>query len=200
MKSFLDAAQSRYTTKAYNASSKIDDATIAELKEILRLSPSSINSQPWKFFFISDEKVKEEFAKVSFFNEPKVKNASHLVVFSVINNVELFEQQIHSNNIPGQIDYFNAHIKSLPEETIKAWMANQVYLSLGFFLSACATMGIDSTPMEGINKDGYAQILNQDGYSTLFAVAIGGRDAEDANQPSVKPKSRMKLNDVVHSI
>lgn len=200
MNSFLDAAQSRYTTKIYNASSKIDDATIAELKEIIRLSPSSINSQPWKFFFISDEKVKTDFAQVSFFNEPKVKNASHLVVFCVIDSVQGFEQQIHQNSIQGQIDYFNNHIKPLPEATIKAWMTNQVYLSLGFFLSACATMGIDSTPMEGIDKGGYSRILNLEGYTTLFAVAIGGRDAEDTNQPSVKPKSRMKLSDVVHSI
>jgi nitroreductase/dihydropteridine reductase len=200
MKSFLDAAQSRYTTKAYNASLKIEDATIEELKEILRLSPSSINSQPWKFFFISDENVKNEFAKVSFFNEPKVKNASHLVVFCVISDVQRFEQQIHENSIQGQIDFFNTHIKPLPEATIKAWMANQVYLSLGFFLSACALMGIDSTPMEGIDKEGYASILNQEGYTPLFAVAIGNRDAEDANQPSVKPKSRRKLSEVVQSI
>lgn len=43
--SFLDLAKNRYTTKIYS-DKKIDANKIEELKEILRLSPSSINSQP----------------------------------------------------------------------------------------------------------------------------------------------------------
>lgn len=54
---FIELAQSRYTTKTYS-SKKINENLITELKEILRLSPSSINSQPWRFVFVSDEKNK----------------------------------------------------------------------------------------------------------------------------------------------
>lgn len=43
--SFLDLAKNRYTTKTYS-DKKIDANKIEELKEILRLSPSSINCQP----------------------------------------------------------------------------------------------------------------------------------------------------------
>ena len=52
---FLELAQTRYTTKRYEAGKKVSDQQIKGLQEILRLSPSSINSQPWKFTFVGDE-------------------------------------------------------------------------------------------------------------------------------------------------
>ncbi|GGD80771.1 NAD(P)H-dependent oxidoreductase [Emticicia aquatilis] len=197
---FLALAESRYTTKKYNPNEKISEEKINQLSEVLRLSPSSINSQPWKFSIISDEKLKNELASVSFFNEPKIRDASHLVVFSAIDDVEKFEQQIKQNLPEGAVGYFNQFIKPKPEAEIKAWFGHQVYLSLGFFLSACAALGIDSTPMEGIKTEEYDKILNIEGYTTLFAVAIGYRAAEDANQPSVKPKTRLALENVVELV
>lgn len=197
---FLALAESRYTTKKYNSNEKISDEKIKQLTAILRLSPLSINSQPWKFTMISDEKLKNELASVSYFNEPKVKDASHVVVFSAIDDVEKFEQHIKQNLPEGAVGYFNQFIKPKPEAEIKAWFGHQVYLSLGFFLSACAALGIDSTPMEGIKTEEYDKILKIDGYTTLFAVAIGYRAAEDANQPSVKPKTRLALENVVELV
>lgn len=198
--SFLDLAKSRYTTKRYNANKKIVDEKIQQLKEILRLSPSSINSQPWKFIFVSDENTKQKLANVSFFNEQKINEASHLVVFSVIDNVENFEEQIRQNLPEGSVNYYNNFLKSLPEAEIKSWLAHQVYLSLGFFLSACMSMEIDSTPMEGIKTEEYDKILQLSGYKTLFAVAIGYRNPEDTNQPSVKPKFRLAFETIIQSI
>lgn len=61
-------------------------------------------------------------------------------------------------------------------------------------------MNIDSTPMEGIDTEAYDKLLDVKGYKTLFAVTIGYRDPNDANQPAVKPKSRLPLSDVVVSI
>ncbi len=55
--SFLDLAKNRYTTKTYS-DKKIDTNKIEELKEILRLSPSSINCQPWHFTFVGNPEVK----------------------------------------------------------------------------------------------------------------------------------------------
>ena len=52
----LQLMKERYTTKKYDVSKKINFNIIEELKQILHLTPSSINSQPWKFHFVSDEK------------------------------------------------------------------------------------------------------------------------------------------------
>ncbi|MCE5206369.1 MAG: NAD(P)H-dependent oxidoreductase [Porphyromonadaceae bacterium] len=198
--SFLDIAKNRYTTKKYDPSMKIDNATIEKLKEILRLSPSSINSQPWKFTFISDAEMKKELAKVSCHNESKVNDASHVVVFSVVEEVKDFEKK-NLSLLPERAGlYYNRVLKPRSKAEIKTWLACQVYLSLGFFLSACASMGIDSTPMEGIQCEEYDRNLQQNGYKTLFAVAIGYRDKEDENQPSLTPKFRLDPENVIRSI
>jgi nitroreductase/dihydropteridine reductase len=54
--------------------------------------------------------------------------------------------------------------------------------------------------MEGINTKEYDAILKDDNYKTLFAVAIGYRDKEDENQPSLNPKFRLDAEDVIRSI
>lgn len=198
--SFIESMQKRYTTKVYNNSKKIDPIQIEELKEILRLSPSSINSQPWKFTFVSDPEIKTKLGAASFFNNDRIVNCDTLVVFSSINNLNLFEEQINKELPEGSVGYYNQFIKPLPEATVKGWFDRQTYLALGVFLSACAEMGIDATPMEGIEPEKYDAILTQTDYTTLVAVAIGYRDEDDFNQPSKKPKSRRLLKEVITSV
>lgn len=197
---FLNIVKNRYTTKKYNSKEKISDEKIRELQEILQLSPSSINSQPWKFTFISDEKIKSKLAAASYFNEQKINEASHLVVFSAIDDIEEFEKQIYQNLPEGAIDYYNQFIKINPETEIKSWLQHQVYLSLGFFLSACGIMEIDSSPMEGIKNEEYKSILKLENYKPLFAVAIGYRNPEDVNQPTIKQKERLHSESIINSL
>ncbi len=197
---FLELAKNRYTTKKYDASKSISEETIAQLKEILHLSPSSINSQPWKFTFVTDKETKTKLAEVSYFNEPKVNDSSLLVVFSVIDDIAKFEKNMGKYMPERAISYYDTKIKIQPESNIKAWLGHQVYVSLGYFLSAVASMGLDSTPMEGIQSEKYDEILSLKGYKTLFAVAVGHRANDDSNQPSITPKSRLPIEDVIKSI
>lgn len=198
--SFLNSMENRYTTKKYDASKKIDNEKRNQLKEILRLAPSSINSQPWNFIFVNEQATKEKLAPFSWLNKEKVIECDTVVVFSRINDIALFEEQIERELPEGAVNYYKEFIKPMPEAEIKAWFGRQVYLALGVFLSACAEMGIDATPMEGIEPENYDKILGLDGYTTLAAVAIGYRDADDFNQPSKKPKSRMRKSQVIQTV
>ena len=194
---FLHSFQERYTTKMYDANKKISKENIEDLKEILRLSPSSINSQPWIFSFVSDIDTKKKLAKVSRHNAEKVINCDTVVVFSAIDNIELFESNIQEYLPERAINYFNTYVKVLPEQEIKNWFSKQVYLALGVLLSACASMKIDSTPMEGIDMEGYDEIVTIPNYKTTVAVAIGYRDDEDANQLHFMPKKRLNKDRVI---
>ena len=191
MSEFLEIMSNRYTTKKYDSSRKIGAEDLQQLKQIVRLSASSINSQPWHFTFVGDQKVKEELSVYSRHNTQKVLDASHVVVFSVLCSVAAFEKQIQEHLPEGAVGYYEKYIKGLPETEIQTWMAHQVYLALGFFLSACAVMGIDSTPMEGIDPCDYQRITGGDNYRALFAVAIGYRAQDDQNQPCIHPKQRL---------
>lgn len=197
---FLEFAQNRYTTKKYDPGKKIPETQIEQLKEILRLTPSSVNGQPWNFIFVSEEKTKNELAAVSFFNEQKIKDASHLIVFAAIDDIAKLENEFLPKLPEGANAYYNRLIKPQGEAATRVWLQHQVYISLGFLLSGCMSMSIDSSPMEGIQKAEYDQILHLDGYKTLFAVAIGYRAADDANQSSITSKSRFPLEYVVKTI
>lgn len=194
---FLNKMKPRYTVKKYNPQGIISEEQVAQLKEILNLSPSSINSQPWNFVFVNNLEIKSELAEASYFNKEKIVDSSQLVVFQVIKNVKDFEEQIEENLPEGSINYYKNFVKPKGEEAIKSWLGHQVYLSLGVFLSACADMGIDSTPMEGIETDKYNEILKNEAYETLFAVAIGEKSEEDSNQPKLNPKKRLKAEKVI---
>lgn len=187
----------RYTTKTYNSQKKVTQEQLNILEEVLQKSPSSINSQPWKFIIIEDQKMKDKLSDASYFNKQKVLDSSHLIVFSSINNLSYFEQQINTYLPEGAVNYYNNLVKPLPEENIKSWLNNQVYIALGMLLSACASLGIDSTPMEGIEKDKYSEILGLENHGALFAVAIGYRDPSDKNQPTITPKNRIPKEEVI---
>lgn len=164
----------------------------------MRLTPSSINSQPWQFVFIDDAATKEAFAKVSLNNEDRVRNASHLVVFMANRSLTSFEEKlVKATTEMARVGFYQKVQKPKGDVALYTWINNQVYISLGFFLSACASMGIDSTPMEGILGAEYDNLLGDADYTTLFAVAIGYRDPEDSNQLHLRPKSRLPLADVV---
>jgi Nitroreductase len=198
--SFLEKMKTRYTTKKYNPNGKINKETIEQLKQILSLSPSSINSQPWKFTFVTDAGTKLKFADISRHNKEKIINCGAMVIFQVIDDVNSFEKQIEENLPEGSVNYYKTYIQPQGEAQIKIWLSRQVYISLGIFLAACAEMNIDSTPMEGIENDKYDAVLNSLGYQTLFAVTIGTRDGADANQPAVKPKARLNPELVIQEI
>ena len=49
MNAMLEIARKRYTAKHYDATQPLTDEELDDLLEILRLTPSSINIQPWHF-------------------------------------------------------------------------------------------------------------------------------------------------------
>ena len=192
---FLEIAQKRYAAKAYR-NEKISEAKIKELAEILRLAPSSVNSQPWKFAIIGDEALKADLAAHSFFNEQKIKDASHLVVFFAYDDTAAFETYFKANQPQPIVDYYQS-VKAGDDETARAWFQKQVYLATGFFVAACGTEGIDATPMEGIDTAYYTEKLQVKGCKAVLAVAVGYHSEADVNHPSKTPKKRLPLEEVV---
>ena len=187
--------QSRYTTKVYDPSFRLSEEQLATIKEVLRLSPSSINSQPWAFELIEDEALKSVLAEESRSNLERVKQASLLIVFYTYRDVETFiKERIDTQEAPVQT-YFHNYVASQGREAIQAWQTHQVYIALGVLLTSLASMGLDSTPMEGIDVDKYDKILGREKYRPVLAVLVGRHAEDDFNHPSRKNKQRR--NDVI---
>ena len=186
----LKLFRERYTTKLYDSSYRLQAEEIDQIKEILCLAPSSINSQPWAFEIIEDDVIKERLSEHSMNNSGRVRAASHIIVFHVYRSVEVFEQERISRLAEGVQGFYRGYVASRGEVAVRAWMERQVYVALGMLLAALPALGIDSTPMEGFDLEAYDAILGHEKYRPIVAVALGRRDLKDENQPSITPKSR----------
>ena len=56
----LDALRWRYAAKQYDTTRKLDTETLETLKEVIRLAPSSVGLQPWKFVIVTDPEVRKQ--------------------------------------------------------------------------------------------------------------------------------------------
>lgn len=202
-------AKTRYTTKAYDASRKIPQAQVDELLTLLRHSPSSVNSQPWHFVVAATDEGKALVAKGAqggfAYNESKILNASHVVVLCARTDLSedfleaLLDQEERDGRFAaegaratqrksrqGYVDIHRYQTKDLQH-----WMEKQLYLALGTLLLGAGTLGIDATPMEGIDSKALDEALGlrERGLTAVVACSLGYHAESDFN--AKLPKSRL---------
>ena len=207
----------RYSTKEFDPNQKISDEDFQKVKTILRMSPSSTNIQPWHFLIASDRAGKDRIAKGTqdffIFNEAKVLNASHVVVFcSKINTDEKYMQHLlNQEDKDGR--YPNDEIKQMvfgarnifadihkyDLKDFQHWAEKQVYLNIGNFLLGVASLGIDALPMEGVDFKAIDEEfkLREKGLTSIAVVPIGYRTESDFNTPDKTPKSRLPEEEII---
>ena len=213
-------AKKRHTTKAYDPNRRIPDETVEKLKELLRFSPSSTNIQPWHFVIASTQEGKARVAKATEkypFNRPSILNASHVVVFAsrLAVDEDYLQHVLEQEDKDGRFDadkethkpamhggrslFVNLHKQDFKD--VQHWMDKQVYLNLGQFLLGAAALGVDATPMEGIEIPVLdAEFgLREKGYFAVFVVPLGYHDPEQDYNASL-PKSRLPYSDILTEV
>ena len=88
-------------------------------------------------------------------------------------------------------------VKGPKHDTIADWTARQAYIALGQLMTSAATLGVDTTPMEGLDPAAFDKLLGLDGsgYATVVACAVGHRAADDAY--AALPKVRFATDELV---
>lgn len=203
----------RKTTKKYDATKKVSEEDLGVLFEAMRLSASSINSQPWKFVVIDSEEARERMSKTFMrmheYNQPHVYESSQIILFA-------HNPRYTRNDFDKVVDQYIADGRLKAEDREKAyaafrfaemntdetgstecWTKAQTYLALGNTLHTLARLKIDSTPLEGIdtelvNKE-FKKELN--GYWCDVALAIGYHHEDDYN--AKLPKSRLGMDSIL---
>lgn len=196
----LELLENRYTAKKYKADKDIPQEKIEDLKKILCLTPSSINIQPWKFTFVQNPEMKAKLAAVSMHNQEKINQAKLLIVFNVVDDLDAFQIVVENEFPQARIDWYNQIKGSMTEADLKIWFSKQLYIALGIGLTASIALGLDSTPMEGIEIDKYSEILTMSDYKPLFAMAVGYGAKDDFNRIEVSPKMRRLQENVIETI
>lgn len=204
----------RYTSKRYDANKKVSQADLDVILESIRLSPSSINSQPWKIIVIESDAAKERmhhpFANKFQFNQPHIKTASHTLLFA-------YNPKYARTDYEKVIDADIENGRTKPENKDQAfgafafvdlntnddgnnahWTKAQTYIALGNAMHTVARLGIDSTPMEGVDKDLISELFADElnGYICEVTLAIGYHEASEDYNASL-PKSRLAKEKVI---
>ncbi len=200
-----EISKKRFTTKKYDASKKIPEDQLKQLLTVLRYSPSSVNSQPWHFFVVNSDAGKQKILPgIAEFNHDRITNASHIVIFcaktqmpeehlqAILNQEDkdgrFANEEIKKANDGGR--HFFVGLNNNSPEQLFNWESKQVYIALGNLMLAAATLGIDSTPIEGFDQQKLDEVLGlkEKGLSSVVVASLGYHAADDFN--SKLPKSR----------
>ncbi|MGP5175407.1 oxygen-insensitive NAD(P)H nitroreductase [Psychrobacter immobilis] len=215
MKNITEAMNWRYSTKEFDANKKISAADFQSLKDILRLSPSSTNIQPWHFVIADDDAGKARIAKgtqgMFDFNMAKVKDASHVIIFCsrIYADDEFLHEVLDKEDTDGrfaepkfkeqmhQVRKMFLDIRRCEQKDEPHWLVEQVYLNMGALLLGAATLGIDAVPMEGADLKALDEEfeLRSKGYTAVAVISLGYRSEDDFNADL--PKSRLSEASII---
>ena len=205
----LHYARARYAAKAYNPARAIAAPQVEQLRALLRLAPSSVNSQPWHFVVAATADGKARIAKAAqgsyANNAPKILDASHVFVLCTRHTLTdahidaVIAQETRDGRWPtpeeqqtrrkGLLGYANKHRHTLRD--VQAWMEKQTYIALGILLMGAAQLELDATPIEGFDKATLDRELDlpERGFTSSVLVSVGHHGADDFN--AHLPKSRL---------
>ncbi|NOQ31241.1 MAG: NAD(P)H-dependent oxidoreductase [Helicobacteraceae bacterium] len=204
---FLNMMNFRHACKVFNETKKINDEDMHYILDVARVSPSSFGMEAWKFLVITNEELKAKL-KPFCWNQVQITSCSHLViVLAGIENLKVesgvVESQLMRRNLPKDkleafIELYASHLGNTlnSDENIYQWSARQTYIASANMMNAAASIGIDSCPIEGFEKDNVEKVLDLDTkkYQVAMVLPFGYRLNE---QPA---KFRSKFEDVVEFI
>lgn len=179
---------------------------MAQLFEVIRNSPSSVNSQPWHFFVVDNDDARAKIMPaIVEMNHPRIADSSHTLIFCAktpldeqhLQNVLAQEEKdgrFGEGEIKEMMDkgrHFYVNKNSATPHSQFEWESRQLYIVLGQLLFAAAAIGIDSTAIEGFDDQKMDEILGlqQQGLKSVLVVSLGYRAANDSN--ATRPKSRL---------
>lgn len=205
----LKALNWRYATKIFNKDKKVSDEDIHTILESARLSPSSNGIEMWKFIVIENKEIRNKLRTVSY-NQPKVTDASHLIVITYRNDVEnltrerlertakIQNQDINElGGLKTMLD--NGVTNKIADGTIEYWIKAQAYIPLGIMVETASLLQIDNCAMEGFQNEKVDEILGlkEKNLKSVTMLALGYR-GEDL--VALKPKVRREFNEVIEFI
>ncbi len=213
----IEILNKRYSTKKFNPNKKINKKDMNQIVELLRLSASSTNLQPWHFLIAQSQEAKQKILKsvqgFYSFNEKKIIDCSHVIIFCSKTDVDdkYLKDILDKEEADGR--FTNPDFKTRANDTRKTfiklhkeandlqqWFDKQVYLNLGSFLLGLGILGIDALPIEGFDPNVIDKEfdLKKKGYKSLVMVAIGYHLDEDFNLKL--PKSRLEKKMIIKEI
>lgn len=181
--------------------------------EVARLSPSSFGYEPWKFVLLNNKEIQEEIRPYAWGAEVSIKGASHLVLILarkgksirydstyvkyMVNDVQDFPKDMVEQRLKVLENFQKNDFKLLEDENnLFEWASKQTYIPLANMLTTAAILGVDSTPIEGFDKEKVENVLIENKvydpkeFGLVSMVSFGYTNREH------RPKTRRKMEEV----
>lgn len=171
---FDKAMHFRHACKIFDTTKSISDEDLHFILEAGRLSPSSFGVEHWHFFVIENQMIKEEIQKVAW-NQAQITTSSKLIAIVYKKNVRSSDEYIKNEfdkfEYPQMLrDMYKNWIDTRDDLALYAWSARQVYIAAANMMTAGASIGIDSCPMEGFDKASVERIIGLD--TNVYGLAL----------------------------
>ncbi len=178
---FLKIMNFRHACKLFDETKKISDEDMHYILEVARKSPSSFGMEAWKFLVITNDELREKL-KPFCWNQPQITTCSHLVIVlagidtlkveSGVVRSQLMRRNLPQDKLDSFIELYASHLKDTlsSDDKIYQWSARQTYIAAANMMNAAATIGIDSCPIEGFEKDNVEKVLALD--TSKFQVSM----------------------------
>jgi nitroreductase len=203
MKSILESLNWRYATDKFLPTA-IPEDILYTIIEAARLSPSSMNFQPWKYISIQSPEIRNQIFEAG--GKQEAINAPTLLVLTIpniltaenVNNVVIAAAKAR-NADPATLDGYRNMLQGFVDRTTPEkffdWSRRQAYISLGMLLLAAAQLEVDAAPMEGFDATKVTEILGLKDYTAVTLIGLGYRSPEDYHQSW--PKVRFDIEEIL---
>lgn len=216
MDNIIDLMNFRFACKTFEPDRKIPDDQFSMILEAGRLAPSSFGFEPWQFLVVRNPEIREAIRNVSWGAQTQLPTASHYIVFlarkpgAVAPTSDYLQRTImqETQHMPDDLrkartekfDAFLKHDFALAgnERAGFEWACRQVYIAMTGMMIAAASLGIDTGPIEGFDKEALESmlaeknLLDRETFGVACMLAFGYRA-----EPPHRAKTRRPTEQVV---
>lgn len=210
----IESLNFRHACKEFDLTKKIKDEDFDLILESMRLSPSSMGLEPWKFLLVQNKELRDRLKDVVWGGQKQIPTASHLIIALTKKSYFMRYDSEYVSNFMTSIQHHSKEMKQFrlnffkkfqeedhklleSERAIFDWASKQSYIPLANMMNTAAMLKIDTCAIEGFNKEKVDNILEKyfnvdiKKYSISYILAFGYR----INPP--KEKTRQKLDDIL---
>lgn len=194
----LATLQFRHACKEFDPDRKVSPPDFGIIMESARISPSSFGIEPWKFLVIQNPSRRGALREVTWGGQKQIPTCSHLVVIlcrrsgfmrfdkpyvrDFMERIQKSPQDVVQPRLERykkfqQVDF--ALLES--DRALFDWSLRQTYIALANMMTAAASLGVDSCPIEGFDRGDMERVLheqcavNPDEFGVSCLVSFGFR-------------------------
>ncbi|WP_237562879.1 nitroreductase family protein [Bacillus dakarensis] len=158
-----EAIESRHSIRKFKQE-PIPQEDLNKIFELVRLSPSAWNLQPWRFHVVTDTTVKEKLKEAAYGQQQVTSAPAVVMVISDMEDViENLPETVHPGLSPDRQQEEVANLSSffggMSVEERGQWGLTQTNIALGVLLVTIQGLGYASVPMLGFDQEKVKEIL-----------------------------------------